>query len=86
VQGGIVQQRREFGGVGHGKWLKVQVAQLTSPGQGRSPIDHSRRLTVRLETRLAADEDAARMGWTRMGDGSVSLPVKPPGPAFLRSR
>jgi hypothetical protein len=36
VQGGIVKQRREFGGVSHGKWLKVKSLSRPAPVK----VDH----------------------------------------------
>jgi hypothetical protein len=36
MQRGIVQQRREFGSVGHGKWLKVKALSRPAPVK----VDH----------------------------------------------
>jgi hypothetical protein len=36
MQGGIVQQRREFGSVGHDKWLKVKSFGRPAPVK----VDH----------------------------------------------
>jgi hypothetical protein len=36
MQSGIVQQRREFGSVGHGKWLKVKSLSRPAPVK----VDH----------------------------------------------